>query len=273
MPTTEAKSVWLPALRPGAYARLRLICFPYAGGSASAYARWPERLPVGVDVRPVQMPGRWNRLSEPPLRDFDDAVRALVEVLPPFLDRPFALFGHSMGALLAFEVARRLREEGLPSPAHLFVSGRRGPQLTDDDLPGAELDDPGFIARLRELNGTPAELLERPELMKLLLPTIRADFDVCRTYRYRPGPPLGCPLTVYGGADDAESAPGRLEAWRPHTQRQWTLCRFPGDHFFLHSAEAKVLEALAASLHGLPAAEPAGVADHGARAARFDEMG
>ena len=245
---SDKRNLWLPVLRRIARPRLRLFCFPYAGGSASAYARWPERLPPGIDVRPVQLPGRWNRLREAPLTRFDDVTRALGEELPPYLDCPFALFGHSMGALLAFEIARDLRRRGLPQPIHLFVSGHRAPHIPDPDLPGADLSDEAFIERLRELNGTPREVIDRPDVMDLLLPTIRADFSVCRTYTHVPEPPLDCPLTVFGGVDDDETADGQLDAWREHATGRWMLYTFPGDHFFIHSAEAVLLKALSASL-------------------------
>jgi medium-chain acyl-[acyl-carrier-protein] hydrolase len=256
MLATDNSKLWFPVLRPAINARLRVFCFPYAGGSASAYARWSDRLPAGVDVRPVQLPGRWNRLREPPLTRFDDVVRAIGEVLPAHLDRPFALFGHSMGALLAFELVRYLRERELPQPLHLFVSGHRAPQIPDDHLPVSDLNDEEFINRLREYNGTPGEVLSRPELMKVLLPAIRADFSVCRSYTYVPGAPLGCPLTVFGGADDRESANGQLDAWSIHTIARSTVYRFPGDHFYIHSAEALLLKALSASLNALLAIVP-----------------
>ena len=247
----EKKSVWLPPLRTPARSHLRLFCFPYAGGSASAFARWPDLLPATVDVRPVQLPGRWNRMRETPLTRFEDALRVLAQVLPPFFDRPFAFFGHSMGALLAFEMARYLQREGLPQPLHLFVSGRRAPHMPDTDLLPAGLNDQEFNERLRELNGTPNEVLQNPELMSLLLPSIRADFDVCRSHEYVPGPPLACPLTVFGGIDDIESAEDRLEAWDMHTTGPRMLFKFPGDHFYLHSAEASLLRVLGASLRSL----------------------
>jgi medium-chain acyl-[acyl-carrier-protein] hydrolase len=247
----EKKSVWLPPLRTSARSQLRLFCFPYAGGSASAFARWPDFLPATVDVRPVQLPGRWNRMREAPFTRFEHALRVLAQVLPPFLDRPFVFFGHSMGALLAFEMARYLQQQGLPQPLHLFVSGRRAPHLPDTDLPPAGLNDEEFIERLRELNGTPGEVLGNPELMNLLLPTIRADFDVCRSHEYIAGPPLACPLTVFGGIDDVESAGDRLEAWDVHTTGRRMIFKFPGDHFYMHSAEASLLRTLAASLRSL----------------------
>ena len=259
------KSVWLPPLRTATTSQVRLFCFPYAGGSASAFTRWPYFLPSTVDVRPVQLPGRWNRMREASFTRFDDLLGALMQVLPPFFDRPFAFFGHSMGALLAFEVARSLQRKGLPEPLHLFVSGRRAPHLVDTDLPPAGLNDDEFIEELRELNGTPGEVLENPELMNLLLPTIRADFDICRTYEYVPGPPLTCPVTVFGGIDDVESAEDRLEQWDQHTIGPPMLFTFPGDHFYLHSAEAALLRTLGMSLRS-PDDDRAADGDVGLRA-------
>jgi medium-chain acyl-[acyl-carrier-protein] hydrolase len=251
MIATEPDLLWFPVLRRVPQARLRLFCFPYAGGSASAFGRWPEQLPAGVDVRPVQLPGRWNRLGETPLRRFDDMVRAIGEVLPSCLDRPFAFFGHSMGALLAFALARQLRARGLPQPRTLFVSGHRAPHLPDALAPMAGLSDEAFIEALRAFHGTPSEVLEQPDLMRVLLPAIRADFEACRSFAYEPAPPLSCPVIVLGGNEDPESAGDLLDAWSRHTIAKTLVQRFPGDHFFIHSAEALVLSALSLSLRAL----------------------
>jgi medium-chain acyl-[acyl-carrier-protein] hydrolase len=249
----ETGRLWLPVLRRVAQPRLRLFCFPYAGGSASAFGRWPDVLPSDIDIRPVQLPGRWNRLREQPLRRFDEVVRRIGDVLPAYLDRPFAFFGHSMGALLAFALARDLRACGLPQPRCLFVSGHRAPHLPDAVRPIAGLSDEAFIEQLREYRGTPSELLEQPDLMHVLLPAIRADFEVCLSYTYEPAPPLACPVMVFGGADDPESADDFLEVWSRHTTGRSIVHRFPGDHFYLHSAEALFLSALATSLDALRA--------------------
>ncbi len=167
--------------------------------------------------------------------------------LQPALDRPFAFFGHSMGGLVAFEVARRLREQG-QSPVHLFVSASRAPQLVREDRPIHVLPDHEFMDELRRLNGTPEEVLEHGELMGLLLPMIRADFTALETYRHVPGPPLDCPITALGGADDPSVGRTELQAWQRQTRAAFTLHLFPGDHFYLNSAEPAVLALVARAL-------------------------
>jgi len=256
MPTTGAGhgfdaegARWLPELQASPDARVRLFCFPYAGGSASTFASWPARLQPWIEVRPIQLPGRWNRVGEAPLTRPDEIVAALGRALPPLLDRPFALFGHSMGALLAFETARYLRRQGLAPPLRLFVSGRRAPQLPGDKILAPDASEAEFLRCLADLNGTPREVLEDVELMKFLGPVIRADFEVCRGYTYAPDSPLCCPIIGFGGADDPEVAEGRLEAWRTHTSNWWESHIFAGDHFYLHSAAAPLLHTVVDYLH------------------------
>jgi medium-chain acyl-[acyl-carrier-protein] hydrolase len=195
----------------------------------------------------VQLPGRGERLSEPPFRYLNDAVEALAQALSPFFDKPFAFFGHSMGALIGLELSRWLRRERNLMPVHLFVSGRRAPQLPEKartyDLP-----EPQFIARLRSLNGTPQGVLDHPELMQLMIPLLRADFSVCETYVYKIEPPLECPLTVFGGIGDVEVPREDLELWREHTTSVFSLQMFPGDHFFLHASQRGMLRIISQQL-------------------------
>jgi medium-chain acyl-[acyl-carrier-protein] hydrolase len=237
---------WFPATRRTGSPTTRLFCFPYAGGSAGAFVRWSDGLPSHVEVRPLQLPGRGNRLSETPIASFDDAINGIVTALTPLLDRPFAVFGHSMGALLAFEVTRRLRRDGKPAPLHLFVSGRRAPHLHADWPPTDS--DTEVEALLRDLQGTPSEVFENIDLMRLLLPAIRADFAICRSYRYEAEPPLECPLTVFGGTEDIESEDGRLQAWRMQTAGPCVTRIFSGGHFFLQSAAQSLLSLVGAAL-------------------------
>jgi medium-chain acyl-[acyl-carrier-protein] hydrolase len=244
---------WLPSLRRITESCARLFCFPYAGGSATVFASWPERLP-GVDIRPVQLPGRGNRLHEAPISGWQAIVHGLAPALPPLLDRPFAFFGHSMGALLAFEMTRFLRRQGHRLPAHLFVSGCRAPHIPDADRISPDLPEEAFRARLRALGGTPPEVLGDRELMALFMPALRADFAVCATYECRTEPPLPCPITVFGGRDDEESTPEQLEEWQAHTTEILRIREFPGGHFFLQDNEDLLLADVGETLRNAAAA-------------------
>jgi surfactin synthase thioesterase subunit len=239
---------WCPRRVPSR--QIRLFCFPYAGASASAYRTWPERLPAGVEVWAAQLPGRGPRLRERPLTRPEPLLAALEAALAPHLGEPFALFGHSMGALIAFELCRRLRGRGRPLPAHLFVSGRAPPNHDRSSAPVRSLSDAQLIARLRRYGGTPAPVLENEELLELLLPAIRADFELLDAWRHVPEPPLAVPLTVLGGTDDPLTPPESLEGWREQTSGEWALHSVPGGHFFVHTEEAAVLRVISQRLEG-----------------------
>jgi medium-chain acyl-[acyl-carrier-protein] hydrolase len=228
------------------HARLNLFCFPYAGGGAQVFRNWQAAFdaPTGVQVWPIQYPGRGGRLREQPYTDWRPLVEAMVEAVFPLMNKPFVFFGHSMGATLAFELARLLRDRHGLEPRRLFVSGRRAPQVPETDAPTYELPDDEFRRELRRLNGTPAELLEHPELMELMLPIIRADFKLTQTYEYTPGHPLACPFSVYGGLRDADVTREHLEGWCEHTTGPCSLKMFDGDHFFLIAAETQILAAV-----------------------------
>ncbi len=222
---------WFRCLRPRPEAATRLMCLPYAGGSAAVYREWGRLAPGHVEVRPVELPGHGVRRGEEPYRRLPPLVRALADALEPLLDRPYALFGHSMGGLLAFELARLLRRRGWLEPSQLFVSASPAPDRrygpTVHDASDAELK-----ARLHALNGTPPEVLDDEELMALALPVIRADFAVMQTYEFVDEPPLDVPLTVFGGIDDRTVQPADLAGWRDHAITM-DLRMLPGDHFFL----------------------------------------
>lgn len=222
-------------------ARVRLFCFPYAGGGSTIYRGWQRSLPADIEVCAVNLPGRGGRIKEAPFTDLHELVSAIAEAIVPHLDLPAAFFGHSMGAMISFELARKLRETRGVRPEHLFVSGRRAPQLPDDEPITYNLPEPQLLEELRRLNGTPAEVLEHPELMQLMLPLLRADFSVVETYDFRPGAPLGCPLTVFGGLQDAEVSRRHLEAWGEQTTAAFSVRMLPGDHFFLNTPGAQAL--------------------------------
>jgi len=242
---------WIANYRPNPQARLRLFCFPYAGGNSTIYRNWPTSLPDLIEVCPVHLPGRAGRLNEQPFHKLLPLVEAAGAALSPYLDKPFAFFGHSMGAMISFELARLLRRQNRALPLHIFASGRRGPQVPDREDPTYNLPQSVFIEELRRLNGTPKDVLEHPELMQLMTQLLRADFEVCQTYDYRPEPPLKCPITAFGGLQDVDITREDMEGWRVQTAVAFTLRMLPGDHFFLHTQESIVLEALSRELYQL----------------------
>jgi medium-chain acyl-[acyl-carrier-protein] hydrolase len=226
---------WIRCFNPNPSAPLRLFCFPYAGSSAAVFRTWG--LP-GVEVYGVQLPGRGDRFSEPPLTHMTPLIDTLSPQLLPYLDRPYAFFGHSMGALISFELARHF------SPQHLFVSGRRSPQL-DNPQRFHTLPDDEFLSELRTLNGTPPQVLENAEWMALFLPILRADFAVCETYQYQAAAQLRCPIAAFGGINDSTEPPQLLEGWRSQTQGDFALHLLPGDHFFLQIQQPEILALIA----------------------------
>jgi medium-chain acyl-[acyl-carrier-protein] hydrolase len=247
----SAADEWLVCPRPNPGARLRLFCFPYAGGKALTYKPWPEGLPAAVEVWAVRPPGVFGGPRRRPFTSLAPMVEEVAAVIRPSLDKPFAFFGHSMGALFGFELARLLRRSGGPSPVHLFASGRRAPQIPDTLPPTYNLPDAEFLEELRRLNGTPREVLEHPELLELMIPHLRADFEVVQTYVYAEGPPLDIPISAYGGLEDEEVSVEDLEGWREQTTAAFSLRMFPGDHFFIETARPLLLGRLSEELSRL----------------------
>lgn len=213
------------------------------------YRAWADCLPQSIEVCPIQLPGRGNRLKEPAYTKLSFLVDKLASALTPYLDKPFAFFGHSMGAKISFELARELKKRTGLEPVHLFASGCRAPHIAYTDPTTFDLPEDEFIEKLRWLNGTPREALENQELMQILAPILRADFKVVQTYVYSTGAPLGCPITVFGGIQDPEISREHLEAWKDHTASSFSLHMLPGDHFFLHSVQPHLLRAVAQSLY------------------------
>lgn len=248
MTAPALNSPWIAFAQPSTQARLRLLCLPYAGGGAAIYRDWGRSAPAGLAIVPIELPGRGRRFVERPYTRLPELVAALAPAILPLTQQPFALFGHSMGALIAFELARELRRAGAAAPRHLFVSGHRAPQLPDPDRPIHALPYAEFVDELRQLNGTPAELLENAELMHLLEPTLRADFELCEQYAYTPGAPLDCPISAFGGLSDPHAARDQIEPWRAQTRGAFYARVLPGDHFFLHAERPALLGAIAQDL-------------------------
>lgn len=245
-----------PAKNPSA--RLRLFCFPYAGGGATVFSTWARSLPPEVEVVAVQPPGREGRLMETPFSDLAELVAAMHRELRPHMDKPFAFFGHSNGGLMAFELARSLRRAGGPLPRHIFVGGRPAPQEELDEEIIHALPHDEFIAALRRYAGTPEEILQNAEIMELIMPLLRADFSLGETYGYVAEPPLDVPISAYGGERDDEVPPEQIEAWREQTSSRFAFRMFPGDHFFINGDRVAVLQELSRELRGVLAGlEPA----------------
>lgn len=243
----DVKSAWFSSRSSRSQSQYRLFCFPYAGGSDTAYRTWQRCVRQAIEVVPIQLPGRGARISEPPFTRLAPLVLELSQSLHPEMDGRFAFFGHSMGGLIAFELARQLRREQRQLPVHLFISAKCCPRRCER-MPGAELSDTQMIEVLREYEGTPSEVLDHAELMNVLLPTIRADMEMCNTHVCDPEPPLDCPITVFGGLNDNVSCRSCLEGWREHTTGPFTLRMFPGGHFFIQKWEQAVLDVICREL-------------------------
>lgn len=235
-----------------------MFCFPYAGGGASIYRGWASLLPGDVEVCPVQLPGRESRLRDKPFERPEPMIQAVTDVLLPYMDMPFVFFGHSMGAMIGFELARELRRRGKTLPLHLFVSGRRAPHLPAREEAIHDLPEEEFLQKLRELNGTPEEVLQHAELMKLLGPILRADFAVNETYAYTEEEPLEPGISAFGGLGDEEITRDDVASWKEHTTGRFRLRMLPGDHFFINSNGSRdmVLEAVSRDLAEIHTASP-----------------
>lgn len=228
--------------------RVRLFCFPYAGSSAQIFRGWQQDLPNEIEVSAVHLPGRGNRVRENPFTELLSLVEVLTDELAPHTGEPYALFGHSVGAMIAFELTRALRREGLPLPLHLFVSGCRAPQLAHTSNRSYDLPSPDLINRLRKLNGTPSQVLESPAMVEFFLPVIRADLQMVQTYSYSVEAPLSCPISAFGGWQDPEETPEMIAAWREQTTSSFHEQMFAGDHFFLHAEHDSLLQTISEQL-------------------------
>ncbi len=230
-------------LSKGQGAELTLICFHYAGGSANVFRPWCDALPKTIELIAVQLPGRDNRFSEPMHNDINDVLREIRQALPSVINKPYVLFGHSLGALLAHECARMMVSQGYPAPLRLFLSGRRALQeplrrqmslLTDKQL----------VDELRETGGTAGEILDNQDLLNLILPRLRADYQVHESFRYVEREPLDVPISVLAGEVDRATCNSDLGLWQICTKREVSIDIFPGGHFFIDSARERVIEVL-----------------------------
>ncbi|HKE55364.1 MAG TPA: alpha/beta fold hydrolase [Pyrinomonadaceae bacterium] len=226
--------------RPNPRASMRLFCFPYAGGGTHVYQQWWPSIPGNIEFCAINLPGRGIRIGETPYYESNRLAKDLADDIAPFLDKPYAFFGHSMGAIVSFELSRQLRARSLPLPLHLFVSGCHAPHLPDPH-PIHHLPEDEFLNELFSLGGLPQEILESKELMELILPGIRADFTLIETYPYVEEAPLPIPMTAFGGTDDPLVDHEMLDGWRIHTANIFELVNFPGNHFFINTSRDELL--------------------------------
>ncbi|HLA33205.1 MAG TPA: alpha/beta fold hydrolase [Pseudomonas sp.] len=236
-------SPWFSVLARGhAPAALRLYCFPYAGAGHTVFQHWRARLAEDIELALIKLPGRGARFGEPQAASLDALAGALAQAIEDAEEGPeqFAFFGHSMGALLAFETARALQKRGL-APSALLVSARTAPSAQGWRERLSDLPDEAFLAHIHGMNGLPQEVLDNPEWLALFLPIIRADFALCENYRYRPGLPLACPIGVLAGRDDANVPLPLLAAWAGETRAGCQTQLFSGGHFYLFEREAELL--------------------------------
>jgi medium-chain acyl-[acyl-carrier-protein] hydrolase len=240
----EKLSPWLLTLRPAWNTRAQVFFFPYAGGSGQMYRGLTRALAPDLGAFAVELPGRGDRYGEKRFDRLTALVPVLMEKVSPFFVPPFAFFGHSMGATIAFELARELKRAGLPLPVRLFASARRAPHLPGASEQFHALSDAAFKKRLRTLGGTPAEVLENEELLEVVMPTLRADFALSETYAHVPAAPLDLPISMFGGSGDPEATREELEPWAEHSSRDSRLRIFPGNHFFIHSNAEAVMQAV-----------------------------
>jgi medium-chain acyl-[acyl-carrier-protein] hydrolase len=229
---------WVPFRNEGAVVRCRLFCFPHAAGNAAFYQPLRRFMPPEIDLCPVELPGRAARLDEAPLTSMSALMEQLDHALKPLMGVPFGFFGHSVGTCMAYQAARQLSSADARTAVHLFVSGRGSPNFAPVDQPSVRLrSDHDLLSILRRFGGTPPAIMQRPELIAILLPALRADLALVEGYGFDPGNHIACPITAFGGADDL-SYSRSLQSWKDFTRGKFRTCIFPGGHFYFSPAAA-----------------------------------
>jgi medium-chain acyl-[acyl-carrier-protein] hydrolase len=242
---TVKATQWVFGGRISPNARCRLFCLPHSGSGASQFVSWQKSLPTVLDICPIQLPGRENRLREAPLTQIHQIAEILGAELMPYLDRPYILYGYSTGALIAFELARELRRLKFGPAVSLYALARPAPHLPQTNGPLHQLPDETFLTELtRRFNGMSPVILQDRELMELLLPTLRADVTALETYVYQPEAPFDCPIHAFGGSLDSTTTEDGLGAWQLHTTGSFDLRMFHGDHFFIRSNQQAIFRAI-----------------------------
>lgn len=229
-------------------AQIRLFCFTYAASSAQIFHGWNEHVPEWLEVSGFELPGHGARLAEKPLDAYEAAALEIADTLEPLLDRPYALFGHCLGAALAYEATRILRGRGQAQPVHLFCSGARGPHLGIPIADVESMEDDEFIQHMHKAYAAPIQFLTHPEMRPLFLPMVRADARMTQNYRYTPGPPVDYPITAVAGETDPDVQSAHLEGWRSHTTAGVETRIYPGSHFFFLESAPLLLSDFAREL-------------------------
>jgi medium-chain acyl-[acyl-carrier-protein] hydrolase len=240
----NAAPCWVLNARSKSRAEIRLFSFPHAGAGASSFRLWAAHASPSIEVCPVQLPGRENRIFEPPIDRIEELIDRLIPGLDAYMDRPFAAFGHSMGALIAYEFTRALETRRGPRPVHLLVSGFRAPHLPARTPPMSAAAKEDLLLRLIELGGIDPDLIENQEYLDLVLPVVRADLTLVENYAPTRRPPIECPISTFGGDRDRYVNSAELAAWEQHTRGSFTMRLLPGDHFYLHSGFKELISAI-----------------------------
>lgn len=244
MNATNTFNTWVTCPQPNPNATLRLFCFGYAGGSATIFRTWHQYLPKNVEVCPIEIPGRGKQIKSTPYQQIEPLIIEIADHIIPYLDKPFMIFGYSMGSLISFELCRILRSQHNLLPLHLVVAARRAPQFPAEKPLISHLPDDEFIAELGKFNGTPQVVLDNDELMAIFLPIIRADFTLLESYNYTHQSPFDFPITTFGGLQDPEVSDNGLKAWEMQTNSSFSLKMLDGDHFFINSSKKQLLQYL-----------------------------
>jgi len=240
-------SPWFACFHPSSTSKIRLFCFPHGGGSPFFFRDWGTSFSQEFELFALNLPGRGNRIQDPLLRDMDDLATAIVDALQPYLDKPFAFFGHSVGALVCFEVARRLEAQGFPSPMRIFISAHEAPHRIAEKTPMYNLPDEELLKVVKELEVIPEGALEDQELADIVLPPLRADFQLAETYQFK-GKELTAPISAFGGTEDPLVRQIELQEWERYTTGQCQLTMFEGDHFYLESHRSSLIEKISSQL-------------------------
>ncbi|HEX3682913.1 MAG TPA: alpha/beta fold hydrolase [Bryobacteraceae bacterium] len=245
---------WVSRPAPKTDPRVRLFCFHHAGGASDLFSSWTKELDPSIEVALIQLPGRGSRFREPAITSMDAVIQQLAGALTPLLEHPFAFFGHSMGGLIAFELARLLERRQI-NLGHLFLSGCPAPQARTNRRVST-MNDQQLVAFLSAMNGTPPDVLEHPELRDLIVPLVRADFHLVETYSFKPGARLRAPVSLLLGSNDPETGPADVGLWSELTEAPCNMRQFDGDHFFVKANPGAVTAWISATLLRLPAVAP-----------------